>query len=336
MGPPNKSNTPAIPASGRIDWSDLRVFLQVAESGSLSAAAKALQMSQPTVSQNIKNLETSLNTQLFVRGASGVELTTAGVQLRERALPMQRAAASIESLSREGDDALEGRVKVAAPDGILSFWIAPRIAAFQRMYPGIKFSFDAGLWPDNPLMNELDISVQYEQPAGNDRVVEPLATVHYAPVATRRYLEIYGEPKTHAEMASHRWVHHAALKQQQDTWDKRAEAALRLSPYNVETNSSAVIAMALMANAGLAYLPTFVTAMFKDFVMIGRTAAASPMLYLVYDPRVARVARCEVVLRWIRQMFSADANPWFQSEFVHPDDFGGARPGGILSFDVLD
>jgi len=336
MGPPNKSNNPALPASARVDWSDLRVFLQVAESGSLSAAAKALLMSQPTVSQNIKNLETALNAQLFVRGASGVELTAAGVQLRERALPMQRAAVSIESMSREADDALEGRVKVAAPDGILSFWIAPRIAAFQRIYPGIKFSLDGGLWPGNPLMSELDISLQYELPSGNDRVVEPLATVHYVPVATKRYLEIYGEPKTHAEMASHRWVHHAALRQQQETWDKRAEAALRLSAYNVETNSSAVIAMALMANAGLAYLPTFVTAMFKDFVMIGRAAAASPILYLVYDPRVARVARCEVALRWIRQMFAAETNPWFQPDFVHPDDFGDAKPSGILGFDVLD
>ncbi len=336
MGPPNKTNGPSIPASSRVDWSDLRVFLQVAESRSLSAAAKALQMSQPTVSQNIKNLETSLNTQLFVRGASGVDLTTAGVHLRERALPMQRAAASIDSLSRDANDALEGRVKIAAPDGVLSFWVAPRIAAFQRMYPGITFSLDGGLWPGNPLMSELDISLQYELPSGNDRVVEPLATVHYVPVATRRYLEIYGEPKTHAEMTTHRWVHHAALKQQQETWDKRAEAALRLSAYNVETNSSAVIALAVSANAGLAYLPTFVAAMFKDFVMLGRTPAASPILYLVYDPRVARVARCEVVLRWIRQMFSADANPWFQPEFVHAEDFGDAVPSGILSFDLHD
>ena len=70
--------------------------------------------------------------------------------------------------------------------------------------------------------------------------------------------------------------------------------------------------------------------------MLGRTAAASPILYLVYDPRVARVARCEVVLRWIRQMFSAESNPWFQPEFVHPDDFGGALPSGTLSFDLRD
>src|SRR5215813_10878837 len=190
MGPPNKSNNPSVPASARIDWSDLRVFLQVAESGSLSAAAKALQLSQPTVSQTIKNLETALNAQLFVRGASGVDLTEAGVLLRERALPMQRAAALIDNDLREADDALKGRVKVAAPDGILSFWIAPQIAAFQRIYPGIKLSLDAGLWPGNPLISELDISIQYEPPSGGDRVVEPLATVHYAPIATRRYLEI--------------------------------------------------------------------------------------------------------------------------------------------------
>jgi DNA-binding transcriptional LysR family regulator len=320
------------PTSERFDWSDIRTFLQVAESGSINAASRALRMSQPTVSQNIRDLEQRLNTQLFVRNAAGVELTQAGVLLRERALPMQRAAQTIDYMLRELDDKPEGRVKIAAPDGILAFWLAPRIPAFQDANPGIALSLDGGLWPAHPLQSGLDISLQYDQAAVGDRVIEPLATVHYVAVATRHYLEEHGTPQSLAEVATHRTVHHAAVQQQKDTWDSRAEAARTLSAYNIETNSSAAMTFAVLSGAGVSFLPSFVKAMFADLEMIGDTSVASPVLYLVYDPRVARVARCEAVLSWLRSVFDPATNPWFQSDFVHPREFGSSNRAGRLQF----
>ena len=320
------------PTNERFDWSDIRTFLQVAESGSINAASRALRMSQPTVSQNIRDLEQRLNTQLFVRNAAGVELTQAGALLRERALPMQRAAQTIDYMLRELDDKPEGRVKVAAPDGVLAFWLAPRIPAFQDAHPGIALSLDGGLWPTHPLQSGLDISLQYDQTAVGDRVIEPLATVHYIAVATRRYLEQHGTPKSLAEIATHRTVHHAAVQQQKDTWDSRAEAARTLSAYNIETNSSSAMTFAVLSGAGVSFLPTFAAAMFDDLAVIGDTSVASPVLYLVYDPRVARVARCEAVLSWLRSAFDPATNPWFQSDFVHPREFGLSNRAGRLRF----
>jgi DNA-binding transcriptional LysR family regulator len=320
------------PASERFDWSDIRTFLQVAESGSINAAARALRMSQPTVSQNMRDLEQRLNTQLFVRNAAGVELTQAGALLRERALPMRRAAQTIDYMLRELDDKPEGRVKIAAPDGILSFWLAPRIPAFQDANPGIALSLDGGLWPAHPLQTGLDISLQYDQTALGDRVVEPLATVHYVAVATRRYLEKHGTPQNLAEIATHRTVHHVAVQQQKDTWDSRAEAARTLSAYNIESNSSSAMTFAVLSDAGISFLPTFVAAMFEDLQTIGETSVAAPVLYLVYDPRVARVARCEAVLTWLREAFDPATNPWFQSDFVHPREFAVNNHAGRLRF----
>ena len=72
--------------------------------------------------------------------------------------------------------------------------------------------------------------------------------------------------------------------------------------------------------------------MFEDLEMIGDTTVASPVLYLVYDPRVARVARCEAVLNWLREAFDPDTNPWFQSDFVHPREFGPIGPAGSMRF----
>jgi DNA-binding transcriptional LysR family regulator len=322
------------PASARFDWADLRVFLHVAEYKSIAAAARALQMAQPTVSQKIRDLELRLNSTLFTRSATGATLTEAGELLRRRALPMQRAADSIDHLVREFDDRLEGRVKIAAPDGILGFWIAPRAPIFQRQNPRIQLSMDGGLWPQNPLRSDLDLSLQYDAANFGEHVVEPLATVHYAPFATKRYLDLYGSPATPAEMVAHRTIHHAAVQQQKEKWDPKAEAVRMLSAYDIETNSSAAIAFSVLADGGISFMPTFVAAFFENLVMLGEGPAASPVLYLVYDPNLRRVARCAKVLDWIKAIFDPSSNPWFHSEFVHPRDYAMCKTEGRLVFEA--
>jgi len=324
----------ALPASARADWSDLRVFLHVADTGSISAAAKTLQMSQPTVSQRLRELESRLNTQLVARGPQGVALTEAGAKIRDQVAAMQRSASAIDRLLREYDDKPEGRVKIAAPDGIGSFWIAPRIPSLQRANPGLTLSIDGGLWPDNPVQDEIDISVQYDARRFGEHVVEPLATVHYAPFAASSYLDLYGAPRSAAELATHRTVHHSAVQLQKERWDPKAEAVRTLSSYNVETNCSATLVMSVLAGAGIAFLPTCAAAFIPNIVMLGEAPSASPKLYLVYDPAIARVARAKSVLEWLKDSFDCAAFPCFADEFVHPREFTMLAGAGRLAYDA--
>ena len=333
MGDDKKVDNLPLPASSRFDWSDMRIFLAVAEHKSINAAARSLQISQPTASQRLKELELRLNTQLFVRSASGVSLTEAGERIREQALPMLRSAQSIDRTLREADERLEGRVKISAPEGVLTFWIAPRLPAFQQANPRISLSIDGGFWPDDPVREELHLSLQYDSKAFGEHTVEPLATVHYGAFATRRYLDIYGTPQSQAELATHRTIHHSALQQQRETWDPKAEAVRTLSDYNIETNSSAAVTMALLANGGVTFIPTFTAAYFEGLVMLGDKPAASPVLYLVYDPRISRVARVARVIHWLKSIFDAESYVWFQDDFVHPREFAMAPGAGRLCFD---
>lgn len=322
----------SLPASARADWSDLRVFLHVAESGSISAAARTLRLSQPTVSQRLRDLELRLNTQLVARGPQGVVLTEAGARIRDHVAVMQRSASAIGRLLREYDDKPEGRVKISAPDGIGAFWIGPRIPALQRTNPGVTLSIDGGFWPGSPVQDEVDISIQYDARKFGEHVVEPLATVHYAPFAAASYLETYGVPKTHAELATHRTVHHSAVQLQKETWDPKAEAVRTLSSYNVETNCSATLVMSVLAGAGIAFMPTCAAAFIPNIVMLGEEPAASPRLYLVYDPALARIARARSVLEWIKEIFDPAANPWFAEEFIHPREFAMQPGTGKLGY----
>lgn len=332
----NSDGLTFLPASARADWADLRLFLHVAEHGSISTAAKTLRMSQPTVSQRLRDLEFRLNTQLVVRGPNGITLTEAGQRIKEHVAVMQRSASAIDRVMRELDDKPEGRVKIAAPDGIGSFWIGPRIPALQRANPGITLSIDGGLWPHNPLQDDIDISLQYDARNFGDHVVEPLATVHYAPFAAESYLKLYGVPKSQAELATHRTVHHSAVQQQKETWDPKAEAVRTLSSYNVETNCSATVVMSVLAGAGIAFLPTCAAAFIPNIVMLGEEPSASPKLYLVYDPAISRVARAKSVIEWLHDVFSASTNPWFAEEFVHPREFAMSPGAGRLSYEAPD
>jgi hypothetical protein len=70
--------------------------------------------------------------------------------------------------------------------------------------------------------------------------------------------------------------------------------------------------------------------------MLGEEPAASPKLYLVYDPAIARVARAKNVLEWLKDIFAPATNPWFAEEFVHPREFT-MQPGlGKLSYEAPD
>lgn len=327
-------NDIARAASERADWSDLRIFLHVAETGSINAAAKALRMSQPTVSQRLRDLEIRLKTQLLVRSPQGVELTEAGARIRDHVASMQRSASAIDRLLREFDERPEGRVKVTAPDGIGAFWIAPRIPAFLAANPTVTLSLDGGLWPDNPVIEDIDISIQYDAKNFGDHVVEPLATIHYAPFASKSYLQTYGAPKSQSELVSHRTIHHSAVQLQRETWDPKAEAVRTLSAYNVETNCSATLVMSVLAGAGIAFMPICAAAFIPGIVMLGEEASASPRLYLVYDPAVARVKRARAVLDWLKRAFDPISHPWFAEDFIHPRDFAMCRGEGRLDYEA--
>lgn len=328
MGGTKKSDGSPSIASQRFDWSDLRIFLHVAEAQSLTAAAKTLGLTQPTVTQRVQTLEDRLQARLFVRSSQGVTLTDAGKQILEQARSMERAARDVDRFVRERDNVLEGRVKLAAPDGIAGFWIAPKLPEFFRLNPEISLSIDAGFWPDDPVRSELDVSLQYESTQQGDFVVQPVGTLHYAPFATRRYLDLYGQPKTLSDLLRHRVIAHSAVRFQEDTWDPRMAAVRTLAEGATDTNCSATVIMAVQAGAAIGQLPTCAARFMPDLVMLSEAPIASPKLLLAYRVEVGRIARVKRVIDWIKSVFDPTDNPWFRSEFIHPREF---EPPGFVS-----
>jgi DNA-binding transcriptional LysR family regulator len=321
MTPIQESTSSVLIGRQRIDWSDLRVFLAVAETGSFSGAAKLLGLTQPTVSRRLDELESRLNAQLVIRGLQGVGLTEAGELIRDHVVTMERSAQAIERLTLGRDKRDEGRVRVSAPDGLAAFWLAPRLAEFQRENPKIAVSLDAGLWPSSEMRLDVDLSLQFEESKHLDDVVTRLATYHYALFAAPDYVRLYGVPRTLAEVADHRVIHHVAQTHQQETWHPKAAALQTLWNNQIETNSSAAALIAIRAGAGIGALPTAALTVAPELVMIGDAPMAKLTLWLVHRSHAAQAERIRRVIDWLKRIFDNRTNPWYREEYVPSAEF---------------
>ena len=94
------------------DWNQVRAFLATAEEGSLSAAARALSLTQPTVSRQVNGLEGDLGVTLFERGPRSMVLTTAGIELLDHVRAMGAAATRVSLTASGQSQAIEGQVTI--------------------------------------------------------------------------------------------------------------------------------------------------------------------------------------------------------------------------------
>lgn len=306
----------------RADWSNLRVFFAVAEAGGFNAAARALNVNPSTVTRTVEELERQLNTTLFNRGPRGVTLTEAGVRAYQRVRTMEKTVEALEFEIADSEDAVEGRIKLAAPDGLAGFFISPDVPAFLRAYPKIDLVIDSGLWPDRPLDGEADLTLTFSEPSHPDAIAKPIAYVHYGLFASREYLDLYGEPKTSTEVLQHPYIHHVAQNHQKENWGERAQAVQTLMNKRVQTNSSAVVVQAVKNGVGIAALPTGIMTIEPDLVMLKVGPIAPTRLWLVHHRDIGRSARVRAAIEWLKDVFDPRTRPWYRREFVHPKDFG--------------
>ncbi|TIW85359.1 MAG: LysR family transcriptional regulator, partial [Mesorhizobium sp.] len=104
-----------------IDWNLIKSFVTVAETGSLSAAARKLSASQPTLGRHIGELEQALDITLFRRGRRGYELTEAGSTLFERGKAVSEQASAFSLLAVGSVEAIEGTVRIAASEMVAAY-----------------------------------------------------------------------------------------------------------------------------------------------------------------------------------------------------------------------
>ena len=184
------------------DWNRARSFLVTAEEGSLSAAARALNSNQPTLSRQIHALEQELGIVLFERTRKGLELTPNGLELLDYVKKMASAANDFSLAATGQVQSLEGSICISATEAMAAFDLPPVIKKLRQIAPGIEIELIASNTTSDLKKREADIAIRAFRPTQSDLIVKKLKTIPARLYATRDYLESVGSPTTPQECSS--------------------------------------------------------------------------------------------------------------------------------------
>jgi DNA-binding transcriptional LysR family regulator len=167
------------------DWNRARAFLVTAEEGSLSAAAKALGVSQPTLGRQVAALEEELSTALFERGGRGLELTRNGLELLAYVRAMGEAASSLSLAATGQAKSIEGEIAISASEITAAYILPPILQRIRYQYPGIRINLVASNEASDLRRRAADIAIRNFRPTEPDliarKVGEFSATLYARP-----------------------------------------------------------------------------------------------------------------------------------------------------------
>jgi DNA-binding transcriptional LysR family regulator len=181
-------------SSGNWQWDDVRFFLAVARSGSLSAAARSLGVGHVTVGRRIAALETRLGATLLSRTPDGFAITSAGDAVLRQCMAMEDAALDLERIAAGRDSLLTGQVRVTTTEALAYQLVAPAIAGLRQAHPGLEVVLSIGVRSLDIARRDADLAVRFARPAASNLACRKLGEVGFTLYASEAYLERWGRP----------------------------------------------------------------------------------------------------------------------------------------------
>lgn len=190
-------------ASAALGWELWRSFLAVVQAGSLSGAARALALTQPSVGRHIHQLEAGLGVVLFTRSRQGLNPTAMAQSLLPQAKAMASAAEQLLRTASTSQGHTHGTVRVAASE-VVGTLVLPRIlSAFRELHPHIAIELVLSNRNEDLLQRDADIAVRMQRPTQAALVARHIGHVRVGLFAHRDYVRKHGQPNTLAALAQH-------------------------------------------------------------------------------------------------------------------------------------
>lgn len=180
--------------SVKFDWNKARAFLVTAEEGSLSAAARALGMAQPTLGRQVDGLEQELGIVLFERVGRGLQLTPGGLELLDHVRVMGDAAGRVSMNALGQSQTLEGRVCISASETYAAVLLPPIIAKLRILEPDIHVEIVVSNQASDLRRREADIAIRNFRPTEPDLIAKKVGEADAVLYATPDYIEKIGNP----------------------------------------------------------------------------------------------------------------------------------------------
>ncbi len=290
------------------DWGQVRAFLATAEEGSLSAAARALRLTQPTLGRQVAALEEILGVTLFERSGRSLRLTQAGRDLLEPAGAMRDAALRF-SLSAAGQSqSVSGKVTVTATDVVATHVLPPILAELRTFAPGIEVEIIASNTVQDLTRREADISIRHARPEQPDLTARLLGERNAFLYGAPALLDREGRPKTVDDLAHYDFVGFDDVSRVLPVFES---LGIPMRPENMRVQSASGPAIAHLARAGLGLtmlteemadvtgglekvLPEHITVTVPVWLVTHRELHTAKRIRLVFDLLAKRVPEATV------------------------------------------
>ena len=289
-----------------MNWDDMRIFLAIARAGSLSAAAKTLRVTQPTVGRRLKALEERLGVRLFERLPDGLVPSAAGVELQPLAEAMEATALAVELRRPALAESAKGTVRISVWESFAQL-LTGYLAALRTRLPDIEIEINVNHTYPNLSRREADLLIQECLPENPSLIVRRLGAYTFSVYGARDYVAAHpaalGESRYHAcEWVGfdedHAYFHNQSWLLEQLDGDLPA----------VRVNNGIVIHHAVREGTGLGVLPCF--AGDPDGALVRLTPPIDDLvrsLHLVVHADVRRSPAVRAVIEALVDIFKDDA-----------------------------
>jgi len=292
------------------NWSDYPIFLAVAQAGSLTAAGKALGMSQPTVGRRIRALEDHFGTALLKRENGHLIPTSFGQSMLDHIRRMQEEASAIDRSSATLEDSLSGVVRLSATEGIGTGWLPGVMQNFRSEHPDVLIDIGIGFQNFNLAQREADIAMRWRSPGEQNSLIgRKVAEVGFGFFASPDYLAANGTPQTLEDLSQHDGVN-AQIMDGKSLWLLDDDGQPIYPPKRITFNTNSIWAydQALVHGYGVGVLPMCgVNNKGLGLVRILPEITHVESLYLVAHQDLKRSLRIRAVFDFLVGAFRQDS-----------------------------
>ncbi len=267
------------------DWDKLRVFLEVAKSGSVYRAGEILRLHQSVVSRRISSLEKDLSAQLFHRHARGTILTEQGSILFDAVEVMNKRLIKATNEIKDFKELARGELRVTTTTGFGTLWVSPRLPKFFQSYPDLNLNLILDERILDLPMREADVAIRMKEPSEADIVRKKIMTTFMGLFITQEYAEAYGIPENIEELSKHRLISQKDTALDAPTAKEFISKIFSLKvDYHMLINNYYGVFLGVKNNLGIGVLPGYVADVVPNLIQIlPRFKSELIPLYLAYS-----------------------------------------------------
>ena len=296
------------------DFTSLRIFMAVVETGSFTKAGERLRVVPSTISKHISSLEVRLSAQLIIRSTKGLSITELGLQFYERCQIILQAVIDAENEVGEYQGEVRGALRVSCAPALLGTNFVGMLDRFLVINPKVKLVLDVSSVAQDLISDGFDIAIRMNNVSNPDLIAVKLAEIDRVYCATPAYIDAFGKPDSVSDLTDHNCLVLNNLAHSAN-WPMRGSEgetqSIRVTG-NLVTNSAEAVVQGLLNNMGIGHIArVFVHGHLMSgelLELLPNDRVASSKVYAVYAERKHLPLKTRAFIDHLRSEFSKP--PW--------------------------